>query len=77
MTEETLFAQALEKADPAQRAAFLDEACAGDPALRARLEALLGSHERAGSFLKPPVLARPGGPTDPISGEPEGGMGIG
>jgi hypothetical protein len=58
MSEETLFALALEKADPAERAAFLDEACASDPALRARLGALLASHEA--EWLSPPCRS----PTD-------------
>jgi len=40
MTEETLFHLAREKA-PGERAAFLDETCAGDPALRRRIETLL------------------------------------
>ena len=34
MTDETIFAAALEKPTPAERSAFLDEACAGDAALR-------------------------------------------
>jgi hypothetical protein len=38
--EEVLFAAALDK-PPAERAAFLDGACYGDPALRQRLETLL------------------------------------
>jgi serine/threonine protein kinase len=55
MTEEALFAAVLEK-PAAERAAFLDQACAGDAALRNRVEALLRSHEEAGSFLeKPPA----------------------
>ena len=57
MNEESIFAVALEKADPAERAAYLDEACAGDPGLRRQVEALLQSHEEAGSFLE---LPRPG-----------------
>ena len=40
MTEETVFALALEKGTRAERAVFLDEACAGDAALRTRVEAL-------------------------------------
>jgi serine/threonine protein kinase len=55
MTEETLFAVALEKRTRIERAAFLDEACAGDAALRRRVEALLKSHEHA-SFLKIPAI---------------------
>jgi serine/threonine protein kinase len=57
MTEETLFAAALEKRTPAERAAFLDEACTGDAALRQRVEALLRSHEQA-DFLKTPAVQR-------------------
>src|SRR4051812_17435558 len=58
MTEETLFAAALEKQTPAERAAFLDDACSGDVALRQRLEALLQSHEHA-EFLNTPAVNRP------------------
>jgi hypothetical protein len=57
MTEETLFAEALEKSTPAERAAFLDAACSGDAALRQRVEALLHSHAREG-FLKTPAIQR-------------------
>src|SRR5262249_37431138 len=57
VTEETLFAAALEKPTPAERAAFLDEACAGDAALRRRVEALLASHEHL-EFLKTPAVQR-------------------
>jgi hypothetical protein len=38
--EEVFFA-ALEKATPAERAAYLDQACAGNPALRAQVEKML------------------------------------
>ena len=38
--EEALFHAALEIEDPAQRAAYLEGACQGDPALRERLETL-------------------------------------
>src|SRR5207248_241104 len=48
MTEETLFNLALEKPSPEERAAFLDQACAGRPRLRAAVEALLRAHEGAG-----------------------------
>jgi serine/threonine protein kinase len=41
-SEETLFAEAL-ALSPAERTAFLDRACAGDPDRRARLEALLAA----------------------------------
>src|SRR5438874_4089628 len=38
----------------AERAAFLDRACAGDEDLRRRIEALLRSNDRAGAFLEQP-----------------------
>jgi serine/threonine protein kinase/regulation of enolase protein 1 (concanavalin A-like superfamily) len=37
---------------PAERAAYLHEACAGDTALRQRIEALLQAHDQAGGFLE-------------------------
>jgi len=56
MNEESLFHQAREKADPGERAAFLEQACGGDDALRQRVEELLRSHEQASGLLdKPPV----------------------
>lgn len=39
---------------PAQRAAFLDRACAGNAALRKSLGELLRAHDDAGSFLEAP-----------------------
>ena len=41
MTEREIFTAALSRENPAQRAAFLDEQCAGNPLLRQRIEALL------------------------------------
>ncbi|HVR98127.1 MAG TPA: hypothetical protein VMW27_16030, partial [Thermoanaerobaculia bacterium] len=40
---------------PAERSALLDTACAGDPDLRAEVEALLAADEKAGSFLVTPA----------------------
>jgi WD40 repeat protein/serine/threonine protein kinase len=57
MTERDIFIAALQKEDPAQRQAFLDEACAGQPELRQQVEDLLRLHEGAGSFLDKPVAA--------------------
>jgi serine/threonine protein kinase/tetratricopeptide (TPR) repeat protein len=57
MQEQTIFTEALEKEDPAERAAFLEGACAGDARLRQRVERLLGRHDHAGSFLEQPVLS--------------------
>jgi len=56
MTEETLFNEALPK-PAAERAAFLDAACAGQPQLRAAVEALLAAHERSGNVLDNPPVA--------------------
>jgi Protein kinase domain len=70
MTEETLFAAALEKNTPAERAAFLDKACAGDAVLRARVEALLRSHTGAGIFLGAPAVQRPADPLPGAAGNP-------
>ncbi len=68
MNEETLFEQALSRS-PEDRAAFLDEACAGRPELRAAVEALLAAHEKSGNILdRPPIdpaqseATRPGQP---------------
>src|SRR5256885_14441649 len=51
MNEESLFAAAVEKANPAERHAFLNEACGGDDALRQRVEKLLNANEQAGGIL--------------------------
>ena len=51
MNERSIFLEALEKNDPSDRTAFLDNVCAGDQALRQRIESLLKSHLEAGSFL--------------------------
>jgi eukaryotic-like serine/threonine-protein kinase len=57
--EVALFSEALEL-EASQRAAYLDEACADDPALRLRLEALLRVHEEAIPFLEAPAPGTPG-----------------
>src|SRR5262245_11837265 len=48
---ESLFAAAVALATARERSAYLDEACAGDPALRQRIDALLLAHGRAGHLL--------------------------
>jgi eukaryotic-like serine/threonine-protein kinase len=53
VSEETIFHDALAKPS-AERAAFLDAACAGQPKLRAAVEALLAAHEDSGSLLDEP-----------------------
>lgn len=39
-----ILAEATAKASATERAAYLDDACRGDPALRARVEAMLAAH---------------------------------
>jgi tetratricopeptide (TPR) repeat protein len=56
-TESVFAAAAALPAD--ERAAHLDEACAGDPVLRARIEALLRAHDRAGHLLDRPAATCP------------------
>jgi HEAT repeat protein len=58
---ESIFFAALEKQDPAERAAYLDEACQGDSELRRRVERLLQAHPQVGSFLQEPLVDRPAG----------------
>src|SRR5687767_12876578 len=58
LQEQSLFIQALER-DAGDRGAFLDEACASDPALRARVERLLHHHEHAASFRAAPAVGSP------------------
>src|SRR5688572_7729724 len=56
MNEDSIFAVALEKASPAEREAYLNEACAGNAELRAQVEELLKANADAGSFLdRPPA----------------------
>src|SRR5260370_4669579 len=52
---EEVFAAALEKPAEDARAAYLAEACAGDAALRQRVEALLKAHDAARGFLQEPA----------------------
>jgi len=42
--------------EPAERACYLDEACAGGAEVRAEVESLLASDEQAGDFIAHPVL---------------------
>src|SRR3954452_24739923 len=55
----SIFGQALEIAAADDRAAFLDQACGPDAALRADVDGLLQALEQAGGFLHRP--APPGG----------------
>jgi eukaryotic-like serine/threonine-protein kinase len=66
-SDETIFAGAL--AQPAAaRATFLDRACAGDPARRARIESLLQAHEAAEAHFMA-TAATPAAIVEPATGE--------
>src|SRR5689334_16070831 len=59
MSEQTekakaIFLDAIERHDPEQWAAYLDEVCAGDTALRDRVERLLHARAQLGSFHEAP-----------------------
>jgi serine/threonine protein kinase len=86
-----IFLAAVEKETPAERAAFLDEACIGNPVLRARLDALLNADAVSGALLdRPPQGFAPTAPYEPVLEQPgavigsykllqkigEGGMGL-
>src|SRR5581483_522053 len=55
MTERELFIAALQKDDPAERQAYLEQACAHRPELRRQVEHLLRLHQGAGNFLEEPA----------------------
>jgi len=87
MTEREIFTAALNKADPSERAAFLDEQCAGNAPLRQRIESLLAEHQQLGSFMDVPspgaTLDQPTerlgtqiGPYKLLQQIGEGGMGV-
>ena len=68
-----LFNDALDLPDPADRPAWLDRECGGDPDLRARLVELLAAYEQPAEALVRPLVGVPGrqearpGDTDPDS----------
>ena len=70
MQEQSIFIEALDKEDPAERAAFLAQVCASDPALRQRIERLLQRHQQADSFLESPVAAQVGTVDQPLTERP-------
>jgi eukaryotic-like serine/threonine-protein kinase len=87
--EEALFAAILEKPTGAERAAYLEGACAGNRALQERIEALLAAHDASGGVLDappptpttapPPLKEKPGtiiGPFKLLQQIGEGGMGV-
>jgi WD40 repeat protein/serine/threonine protein kinase len=74
-----LFEEAVEVTSPADRVAYLDGACGGDPSLRREVEALLAAQTGAEDFLQPGEVrtamfsrasagAQPAGPVAPLEG---------
>jgi serine/threonine protein kinase len=89
LPQESIFLRALELPSPAERAAYLEGACAGHPELRAEVEALLRADERCGDLLDlpeqriatvaDPITERPGtaiGPYKLLEQIGEGGFGV-
>jgi serine/threonine protein kinase/tetratricopeptide (TPR) repeat protein len=70
--ESQLFANVLKLSTPAERAAYLDEVCAGNPRRRADLEALLRAHARDPDFLERPAGSGPDTTDQPAAGGPPG-----
>jgi WD40 repeat protein/serine/threonine protein kinase len=71
MTEREIFVAARGKSTDAERAAYLDGACGGDPALRHQVETLLREYDRLGNFLESPAQA----PADTVAHTPAEGPG--
>src|SRR6476660_6181556 len=90
MNERAIFIAALEKDDPAERGDYLQLACAGNPALRQRIERLLKLYGEPDSFLQlaeheaativpSPITETPGtviGPYKLLQQLGEGGFGV-
>lgn len=66
----TIFGRALEISDRAERARFVDRACAADQTLKAEVEALLAASADAGSLLNAPVAGFAPTITEPAAAAP-------
>ena len=51
-----IFQNAIEIDDQAEREQYMENACKGDPKLRAEVEALLSAHDKAGDYLESPAV---------------------
>jgi hypothetical protein len=54
-----IFLAAVDIQEPAERAAFLDRSCGGDPALRQRVEDLLRAYGQSDGPLDNPFVLQP------------------
>src|SRR5262249_20177730 len=86
----SIFGKAMDLQSAAERAAYLDEACRGEPLLRDEVESLLRAAQEAGGFFEglgpsaaitapEPMTERPGtviGPYKIMEQIGEGGMGL-
>jgi tetratricopeptide (TPR) repeat protein len=70
MNDEEIFHQALARSCSEERAAYLEQACAGDPAMRASVEALLRANIGASGFMDQPVSALVATVDDPARERP-------
>jgi serine/threonine protein kinase len=70
MNEEEIFHEALDRNPPAERAAYLELACAGNPGLRASVEALLRANVGASAFLASPVSSACATVDEPLTERP-------
>jgi serine/threonine protein kinase/tetratricopeptide (TPR) repeat protein len=71
---EIIFAQAIDIPSPEERAAYLDQACSSDRALRAEVEKLVKDYFKAGEFLQRPVAHVAGTLDEPTLSERAGTM---
>jgi tetratricopeptide (TPR) repeat protein len=70
MSERDIFDAALAIDDPAQRAAYLDRACAGNSGLREHIDGLLSADGQVGSFLEAPALGAVATRDEPVGERP-------
>jgi tetratricopeptide (TPR) repeat protein/serine/threonine protein kinase len=57
VNERDIFQAAVEFTDAAERSAYLEQACAGNPSLRQHVERLLQVYPQLGTFLESPAVA--------------------
>jgi serine/threonine protein kinase/WD40 repeat protein len=70
LSVKAVFDRAFEIDCPGERAAYLDEACAGAPELRQKVMALLKAHADAGSFLESPLAPLSAAAYEPLTERP-------